>query len=232
MPTVEARVGTERPARYLVQLCKHFSNKGRHLGRGLHGHSGGDTQALREMRAVAEQAQVEWSDTEGRVVLPWGRIELRAAPGALVLRVEAAAEGDLSRLQELAGGHLERFGRRDGLRVSWRSAASPADSPATATATVPPTPTPTATASSGEAAAAVPQVPGAAGDRRRGHLKAAGVVAVVVIALAAHLGLGSVLVSHWRWTGWAVGGLVVIVLLKAALLGGFAVRRGRVPKGR
>ncbi|MGW0840961.1 DUF2218 domain-containing protein [Streptomyces sp. NPDC002787] len=28
MPIAEARVETERPSRYLVQLCKHFSDKG------------------------------------------------------------------------------------------------------------------------------------------------------------------------------------------------------------
>ncbi|MFH9001908.1 DUF2218 domain-containing protein [Streptomyces afghaniensis] len=72
MPTAEARVETERPSRYLAQLCKHFSHKGRHLGRRLHGHPGGDGQALREMRAVAEQAQVDWADTDGQVDLPWG----------------------------------------------------------------------------------------------------------------------------------------------------------------
>ncbi|NUO42937.1 MAG: DUF2218 domain-containing protein, partial [Streptomyces sp.] len=28
--SAEARVETGRPSRYLVQLCKHFDNKGRH----------------------------------------------------------------------------------------------------------------------------------------------------------------------------------------------------------
>lgn len=212
MPAAEARVETERPSRYLVQLCKHFSNKGRHLGQRLHGHQGGDGQALREMRAVAEQAQVEWSDTEGQVTLPWGQIILRATPGVLVLRVEAAAEDDLSRLQDLVSGHAERFGRRDGLRVNWQPTSSPAGT--------------------GEAAAGVPQVQAGGAVRRRGHLKVAGLVAVVVIVLAVHLGLGSVLVSNWRWTGWAAGGLLAVVLVKIVLLGGFALRRGRASKGR
>lgn len=212
MPTAEARVETERPSRYLVQLCKHFSNKGRHLGRGFHGHPGGDGQALREMQAVAEQAQVEWSDTEGHVALPWGRITLRATPGVLVLRVEAAAEDDLRRLQELVAGHVGRFGRRDGLQVNWQATASPALSPA--------------------AAVLDAQVPPADAGPRGGHLKVVGVVAVVAIVLAVHLGLGSVLLSNWRWTGWAAGGLLAVVVLKVALLGGFAIRRGRASKGR
>jgi hypothetical protein len=55
MLTAEARVQTRRPNRYLVQLCRHFSNRGRHLHR-PRSHGTGDTQAL-----LAGQAHVEWS---------------------------------------------------------------------------------------------------------------------------------------------------------------------------
>jgi hypothetical protein len=121
MLTAEARVKTERPSRYLVQLCKHFDNKGRHLGHRRRGHNGdGDAAALREMRAAAARAEVEWSETEGTVVLPWGRCALRAHPGALAVRVEAVDGEDVRRLQELVGGHVERFGRRERLKVEWR----------------------------------------------------------------------------------------------------------------
>jgi hypothetical protein len=34
MLTAEARVQTDRPGRYLTQLCQHLSNRGRHLGTG------------------------------------------------------------------------------------------------------------------------------------------------------------------------------------------------------
>ncbi|MFF3412460.1 DUF2218 domain-containing protein [Streptomyces sp. NPDC002742] len=209
MSTAEARVETDRPSRYLVQLCRHFSNKGRHLGHRLHGRADGDDQALRDMRTVAEQARVEWSDTEGHVVLAWGRITLRAAPGTLSMRAEATTEGDLRRLQDLLAGHVERFGRRDGLRVNWRS-PSP-ETPAV----------PVAVAVEAEAArpSARETVP------RRGHFKTVGVVVVVALVLAVHLGLGGVLLSDRRWTGWAVGGLLAVVLVKVALVGGFAVRR-------
>ncbi|SFE42101.1 DUF2218 domain-containing protein [Streptomyces mirabilis] len=75
MLTAEARVETERPSRYLVQLCKHFDDKGRHLGHRPRAHNGdGDAVALREMRAVAARAEVEWSETEGTAVLPWGAV--------------------------------------------------------------------------------------------------------------------------------------------------------------
>ncbi|WP_373312076.1 DUF2218 domain-containing protein [Streptomyces aurantiogriseus] len=164
------------------------------------------------MRAVAEQAQVEWSDTEGKVALPWGQITLRATPGALILHVEAAAADDLRRLQDLVAGHVGRFGRRDGLQVNWQATDSPRLSPAAAV---------------GDA-----QVPPGDAVPRRGHLKVVGVVAVVAVVLAVHLGLGGVLLSNGRWTGWAAGGLLAVVLLKVALLGGIAIRRGRASKGR
>ncbi|MGW7611434.1 DUF2218 domain-containing protein [Streptomyces sp. NPDC054766] len=206
MPTAEALVVTDRPSRYLVQLCRHFSNKGRHLGHRLHGHAGGDEQALRDMRTVAEQAEAEWSDIEGKVVLAWGRITLRVTPGVLSLHVEAAADDDLRRLQDLVAGHIERFGRRDGLRVHWQSPETPALPLAVAAAV----------AAQSPAGEAVP---------RRGHFRAMGLVAVVVLVLVVHLGLGGVLLSNRRWTGWAVGGLLAVVLVKVALVGGFAVRR-------
>ncbi|WP_063786045.1 DUF2218 domain-containing protein [Streptomyces sp. MMG1533] len=211
MPTAETHIATERPSRYLVQLCKHFSNKGRHLGHRPRAHGDSDIQSLSAMRAVAEQAQVEWSDTEGSVSLPWGRISLRAAPGVLTLRVEAADEENLSRLQDLAGGHVERFGRRDGLRVSWQLSE----------ATV-----------SSEAVVAMAAAPGEEGAPRRVHLKVTGLAAAVALALAVHLGLGSALLANWQWTGWAAVGVLAVVLVKVALVGGFALRRGRASKGR
>jgi hypothetical protein len=222
MPTAEARVPTERPGRYLVQLCKHFSHRGRHLGRRLHGHPGGDARALHDMRAAAEQARVDWSDTEGTVDLPWGRITLQAAPGVLVLRAEADSEEDLGRLRDLVGGHVERFGRRDGLRAHWRSADAPPDSSVPSTVSPPDSSVPSAAA----------PVSGSAPRSRRGQVEVLALSAVVVAVLAVHLGLGSLLLANWRWTGWAVGGLLAVVLAKAVLLGGLVMRRARPSKSR
>ncbi|MFC5803075.1 DUF2218 domain-containing protein [Streptomyces formicae] len=204
MPIAEARVETERPSRYLVQLCKHFAGKGRHLGHRPLAHRGVDAQAWSDMRAVAGQAQVTWSDNEGEVTLPWGRIFLRAAPGALELCAEGATDEDLRRLQDLAAGHVERFGRREGLQVRWRQG------PGTAAEAVVP-----------------PGAPEAGTVRPRRHLGVAAVVAVVALALVVHLGLGGAILANLRWTGWAVGGVVAMVLVKAIVLGGFAVHRRR-----
>jgi hypothetical protein len=52
------------------------------------------------------------------------------------------------------------------------------------------------------------------------------------LALAAHLGWGGVVLANWQWTGWAVGGVLVVVLVKVAVLGGFVMRRGRATKSR
>ncbi|MFJ8019507.1 DUF2218 domain-containing protein [Streptomyces sp. NPDC096311] len=48
------------------------------------------------------------------------RCSLRGRPGALAVRVEAADEENLRRFQELVGGHVERFGRRERVKVVWR----------------------------------------------------------------------------------------------------------------
>ncbi|WP_369254978.1 DUF2218 domain-containing protein [Streptomyces sp. R35] len=216
MLTAEARVETDRPSRYLVQLCKHFDNKGRHLGHRPRGHNGEDAQALQETRAVAAQAQVEWSETRGSVRLPWGRCELRAEPGALTAHVEAVDEENLRRLQDLVTGHVERFGRREELTVAWEepeAAMEPADD---------------------NAAGAAPATRGEVVRRGR-RARTAALVAVGVLAVAVHLGLGGVLLANWRWTGWAVGVVLAVVLLKVTVLTGlgrFVVRRNRISRAR
>ncbi|PWI05930.1 hypothetical protein DIZ27_36175 [Streptomyces sp. NWU339] len=216
MLSAEARVSTDRPSRYLIQLCRHFSRTGRHLGHRPRAHLGGDAQTLSAMRAVAAQARVDWFETEGSVSLPWGTIALQAAPGVLMLRVEAAGEENLRRLQALVAGHVERFGRRDGLRVSWQRAAPVAASDGSGTAG--------AAGTTGASAGTT------AGRSRR--LKLLGCAALVVFVLAAHLGLGGAVAANWRWTGGAVGAVLAAFLVKAAVLGGFAAHRGRAAKRR
>jgi hypothetical protein len=99
MLIAEARVATERSSRYLVQLCQHLSKVGR---------------AHPQM-----QAHLEWSDDRGVISFGWGRCTLRADPGVLRLRAEAADEEGLHRLEQRVGGRLEQVGRRDRLTVTW-----------------------------------------------------------------------------------------------------------------
>jgi hypothetical protein len=97
-----ARIETERPSRYLVQLCRHASAMD-----GAHGHTG---------------VRAEWSETHGTVHFgQWGRCVLDAEAGTLTVRVEADDEDGLRRIQEVVSRDLDRFGRRDRLAVDWQA---------------------------------------------------------------------------------------------------------------
>ncbi|MEV0173140.1 DUF2218 domain-containing protein [Streptomyces sp. NPDC050803] len=186
--TAEARVLTDRPGRYLTQLCKHFSNKGRHLGHRPRSHSGADH---RTPGLDPEQIHVEWSDTHGVLRLPWGTCAMDAEPGALVLRVEADDEEGLRRLQELLAAHIGRFGRREELRVDWQGSGT---------------------------ATPEPERPAPPSSSRRRRLAWVGTAALVAVVVAVHLGLAGALLSAPRWTGWAAVGVVAAVALKVMAL--------------
>jgi hypothetical protein len=119
MLTAEAQIQTGDPGRYLVRLSRHASQMRRHLGHGPRSHDRGD--------APPEVRHAEWSDTYGLVRLSWGQWTMQASPGMLTLRAEAADEDNLRRIQDLLTGRLEKFGRREQLKVTWRPArAGPA----------------------------------------------------------------------------------------------------------
>jgi hypothetical protein len=134
MVIAEARIETERPSRYLVQLCQHISNissvssvssvssKARHLRQGPRVHLAGQAQA----QGRPEVPHVEWSQTRGSVSFGGGRLTMEASPGALNLRAEADGEGSLEQVQDLVTERLERFGRRDHLKVNWQRPEAPA----------------------------------------------------------------------------------------------------------
>jgi hypothetical protein len=186
MLTVEAAVATARPSRYLVQLCRHFSQHGRHLRHRPHGHHGGDAPPS------GVQVHVEWSDTQGTVrIVPWGQCTLEASSDSLLLRVEAAERESLRRIQNLVAGHLARFGRRDELTVTW----------------LPETEGPGETGHGAKAhpaqGATVQQ-----GHRRMVVLTTVGLLVVLVVAV--HLGLGAAVQAAFHWMGWTALGLAVI----------------------
>jgi hypothetical protein len=106
----EARVETERPARYLAQLCEHVSKV-------FPGHS-------------QMQARVEWSEDHGSIDFGWGRCILRTEPRVLTLRAEAPDEETLRRIERQIAERLERFGRRDRLAVTWTAPSGVAEGPA------------------------------------------------------------------------------------------------------
>jgi hypothetical protein len=89
--TSRADVATDKPVPYMRQLCKHFGHK----------------------------VDAAFGDDDGYIQFHFGRCELHAGDGVLQLTVTAAGQEDHERLQRVIGSHLERFGRRDELSVTW-----------------------------------------------------------------------------------------------------------------
>jgi hypothetical protein len=118
MLTAEAHIETERPSRYLAQLCRHVGNissTDRDLHDRRHSHAAGEGQERPRL-----PVHVEWSETRGTVTFGESKITMQASPGALTLSAEAADEEALQRIQDLVAGLLGRFGRRDHLKVTWQ----------------------------------------------------------------------------------------------------------------
>lgn len=98
MSAVELRsravVETARPTPYLKQLAKHFGHK----------------------------IDVTYDDEHGVLPFAFGRAELHAGEGELVIDAVATSPEELERVEDVTGSHLERFGRRDELTVRWAPA--------------------------------------------------------------------------------------------------------------
>ena len=125
MLTSEADVQTEHAARYLTRLCGHAGKMGatgQRLGHRppSHARGGGIPPAVRH---------VECSQTEGTVSLNWGQWTMRASPGLLAVRAEAADEESLRRIQDLLTARLQKSGRREHLTVNWRQPEQTAAEP-------------------------------------------------------------------------------------------------------
>lgn len=91
MPTSRAEVRTETPARYAKQLASHMGRK----------------------------IDASWDGAAGVLPFSFGTCALSAKDGVLVLDAEAATDEDLARVEDVAGRHLERFGQRNELTVTW-----------------------------------------------------------------------------------------------------------------
>jgi uncharacterized protein len=91
--TATSRVATERGERYRKQLASHFGNK------------------------------IKVAEEPSGTVLSWGfggTTTLTVEAGALVLRADAEDAETLDRVKDVTGRHLERFGEKDGLKVTWQ----------------------------------------------------------------------------------------------------------------
>lgn len=92
-----ASVSTTNAARYLSQLCKHWSHR----------------------------FVVAFDKTSGRIDLPTGVCLLTAGPGKLGLVLEAADDEGLTRLEDVVASHLNRFAFREGeLAFAWTRTAA------------------------------------------------------------------------------------------------------------
>lgn len=206
MLIAEARVETDRPGRYLVQLCRHAGHMGR-SGR-LRSYLSNDAIAPSETPIV----DAEWSQTRGAVRIGDGVCTMQVAADALFLRAEAPDEDTLAQIEQAIARNLGRFGRRDRLTVQWQR-ADPTDLEPGSARETPPERSRTS-------------------RRRRWTL----IVLAVVVALliAVHLGLGGSVLSAAP-AKWATNTLLALVALKVIFiaahvvpgvaLGRFALRR-------
>lgn len=88
----QARVATERPQRYIKQLCEHLGHR----------------------------ITADWDERQGSLTFPDGRCTLEIVPEGLLLDAQASDDEALAHVEDVTGRHLERFGQRDQLQVQWK----------------------------------------------------------------------------------------------------------------
>ena len=91
MPESVARIATDRADRYVKQLASHFGHK---------------------VPVVQEGRQIE-------ILFDLGVAMCTASPRGITVTVQAHRESDVAEVREIITRHLEAFGQRDELRVSW-----------------------------------------------------------------------------------------------------------------
>jgi hypothetical protein len=90
-----AHVATPQPARYVKQLVSHLGNK--------------------------RSTSIDDSGT-GIVEFDTGRCTLVPQADTILLEASATDDAALAHVQDVVGRHLERFGTREGLTVTWAAA--------------------------------------------------------------------------------------------------------------
>ena len=95
----EASFKTNRGGRYLKALCHHFGRK----------------------------VEAECTDTEGRVLFPFGRCEMTADTEILQLSAFAADRQKLAQVIEIITNHFERFAFREDPMLEWQVQNDPSN---------------------------------------------------------------------------------------------------------
>lgn len=90
-----ATVTTPKAAGYAAQLCKHFATK----------------------------VPAHFEDGAGEITFSSGRARVQVEGETLTLRIAAATDEDLARLQDVVARHLLRFAFREALAIDWQPAA-------------------------------------------------------------------------------------------------------------
>jgi uncharacterized protein len=92
MPTANASVPTANAAKYIQQLCKHWSHK----------------------------LKVDLSDRKGVVTFPAAVVALEAGADALTVTIESEDSEEVERMKGVVSSHLDRFAFREApLRFDW-----------------------------------------------------------------------------------------------------------------
>lgn len=92
MVTSIATTQTSQAARYLAQLCKHFQHR----------------------------LPVALEERHGQITFDTGTCELDANGDTLTMRVTAADEPTLRRLEDVVARHLVRFAFREPPEITWQ----------------------------------------------------------------------------------------------------------------
>jgi len=92
MPIAKASVPTANAAKYVQQLCKHWSHR----------------------------LEVDLSDQKGVVKFPAAVVTLEAGPEALGVAIDGERSEEVERLKGVVASHLDRFAFREApLRFDW-----------------------------------------------------------------------------------------------------------------
>ena len=187
----QATLTTSRASRYATQLGRHAAAMAGDRGHRMRMHGGANPLATGEVTLSVAHTDQKTTLTFD----PWGSCTVHAAGDQLALRIDAADEPSLERIQQIVTRDLARFGRREQLTVSWRRMET--------------------------AAEAAPAAPAPASRHRgRGRIMIAGAgLGVVAVVVGLHLGLGGAAVAGgaslgWSGLGWAaVGGLTLTLVV-------------------